>query len=67
LEGTGDTPYAYFANSFYAPVIEQASAVCNYNLPFTAVLEHANINAVQFHPEKSGAVGLKIMSNFVCS
>ncbi len=64
LEGTGDSPYVYFANSYYAPAVEEASAICTYGVRFTAVLEHANIHAVQFHPEKSGAVGLKIMSNF---
>ena len=64
LEGTGEQPYVYFANSFYAPAVEEASAVCEYGARFTAVLEHGNIHAVQFHPEKSGAVGLKIVSNF---
>jgi imidazole glycerol phosphate synthase glutamine amidotransferase subunit len=67
LEGTGETPYVYFANSFYAPAVQEASAICEYGVRFTAVLEHENIHAVQFHPEKSGAVGLKIVSNFVCS
>jgi imidazole glycerol-phosphate synthase subunit HisH len=67
LEGIGDAPYVYFANSFYAPAVEEASAICEYGVRFTAVLEHDNICAVQFHPEKSGAVGLKIVSNFVCS
>ena len=67
LEGTGDAPFVYFANSFYAPAVKEASATCSYGVPFTAVIEHDNIHAVQFHPEKSGAVGLKIVSNFVCS
>ncbi len=67
LEGTGETPFVYFANSFYAPVVAEASATCTYGVRFTAVLEHENVHAVQFHPEKSGAVGLKIVSNFVCS
>lgn len=67
LEGTGDAPFVYFANSFYAPALAEASAVCEYGLRFAAVIEHGNINAVQFHPEKSGAVGLKIVSNFACS
>jgi imidazole glycerol phosphate synthase glutamine amidotransferase subunit len=66
LQGVGDTPFVYFANSFYAPVVEQTSAICDYEKPFCAVLESDNIHAVQFHPEKSGAVGLKIMSNFAC-
>jgi imidazole glycerol phosphate synthase glutamine amidotransferase subunit len=66
MEGAGDVPYVYFANSFYAPAAPQASAICEYGVRFTAVLEQGNIHAVQFHPEKSGAVGLKMMSNFVC-
>lgn len=67
LEGTGETPFVYFANSFYAPAVAEASATCTYGVRFTAVLEHGNVYAVQFHPEKSGAVGLKIVSNFICS
>lgn len=66
MEGTGDTPYVYFANSFYASAVEEASAICDYGVRFTAVLEHRNVYAVQFHPEKSGAVGLKMVSNFAC-
>jgi glutamine amidotransferase len=46
--------------------VDEASAICEYGVRFTAVLEHANIHAVQFHPEKSGAVGLKMMGNFAC-
>jgi glutamine amidotransferase len=67
LAGTGDTPYVYFANSFYAPAVPDSSAVSNYGVTFSAVIERANIHAVQFHPEKSGAVGLQIVRNFVCS
>ena len=67
LEGTGETPFVYFANSFYAPAVAEASAVCTYGVTFSAVIEHSNVCAVQFHPEKSGAVGLKIVSNFICS
>ena len=66
LQDTGDTPFVYFANSFYAPVVEETSAICDYGVRFCAVLEVDNIHAVQFHPEKSGAVGLKIMTNFAC-
>lgn len=66
LEGTGAAPYVYFANSFYAPAVEEASAICEYGVRFTAVLEHENIHAVQFHPEKSGAVGLRMVRNFWC-
>jgi glutamine amidotransferase len=66
LDGTGDAPYVYFANSFFAPAVPVASATSTYGVKFTAVIEQKNIHAVQFHPEKSGVVGLKIVSNFVC-
>jgi imidazole glycerol-phosphate synthase subunit HisH len=66
LQGTGKAPYVYFANSFYAPAVAEASASCMYGVRFAAVIEHKNIYAVQFHPEKSGAVGLKIVGNFAC-
>jgi imidazole glycerol-phosphate synthase subunit HisH len=58
-------PYLYFANSYYAPVVGATAAICEYSAPFTAVLESNNIFGVQFHPEKSGPVGLAIVRNFV--
>jgi glutamine amidotransferase len=61
----GEKPYVYFAHSYYVPVVPQASATCDYTLPYTAVLEHENVSGVQFHPEKSGAMGLRIVRNFV--
>jgi len=57
--------YLYFAHSYYAPITEATAAVCNYAVPYTAVLETKNIFGVQFHPEKSGPLGLKIVRNFV--
>ncbi len=65
LRNTGDRPFVYFAHSYYCPVIDETAATCDYTLPYTAVLEHANVCGVQFHPEKSGAVGLQIVRNFV--
>jgi imidazole glycerol phosphate synthase glutamine amidotransferase subunit len=65
LKGLNEPIYVYFANSYYAPPIEATSATCDYQLPFSAVLERDNIYGVQFHPEKSGPTGLKIMSNFL--
>ncbi len=69
LEGTGDHPYVYFANSYYAPLISAASASCDYGVPFTAVIEQGNLYGVQFHPEKSGPAGQRIVKNFteLCS
>jgi len=65
LADLGPRPYVYFAHSFYVPVTEAAAATCTYMLSYTAVLETGNIFGVQFHPEKSGPLGLKIVKNFV--
>lgn len=65
LQGVGPEPYVYFANSFYAPVSAPTAGVCHYGVDFTAVLEHDNVYGVQFHPEKSGPTGLRIIRNFV--
>lgn len=65
LEGLGADPYVYFANSYYAPLNDATSALCYYEVPFTASLQNKNVYAVQFHPEKSGPVGLQVMRNFV--
>ena len=58
-------PYLYFAHSYFAPVNDATAATCTYTVPYTAVLETKNIFGVQFHPEKSGPLGLKIVRNFV--
>ena len=58
-------PFVYFAHSYYVPENERASAICTYGTPYTAVLECDNVFGVQFHPEKSGPVGLEIVRNFM--
>ena len=58
-------PYVYFAHSFYVPEMAAMAARCTYSAPYTAVLESSNIFGVQFHPEKSGPIGLQIVRNFV--
>jgi imidazole glycerol phosphate synthase glutamine amidotransferase subunit len=65
LNETGESPYVYFAHSYYVPLVQEAAASCDYTVPYTAVLEHKNICGVQFHPEKSGATGLRIVRNFI--
>ena len=65
LRGLGEHPYVYFAHSYYVPVVNSAAATCQYAEPFTAVLEHENVFGVQFHPEKSGPLGLQIVKNFI--
>jgi len=65
LHGAGPAPFLYFAHSYYCPVVDATAATCEYMVPYTAVLESENVYGVQFHPEKSGAVGLSIVRNFV--
>jgi imidazole glycerol phosphate synthase glutamine amidotransferase subunit len=65
VEGLGRAPYMYFAHSYYCPVTEATAATCTYELPYTAVLESGNVFGVQFHPEKSGPLGLRIVRNFL--
>jgi imidazole glycerol phosphate synthase glutamine amidotransferase subunit len=65
LKGLGDKPYVYYANSNHAPVCSATVATSNYTVDFTAAIERDNLYGVQFHPEKSGPLGLKIMKNFV--
>jgi imidazole glycerol phosphate synthase glutamine amidotransferase subunit len=58
-------PFVYFAHSYYVPVNELAAATCTYGLAYLAALESGNVFGVQFHPEKSSAVGQRIVRNFL--
>lgn len=60
-----ENEYVYFVHSFYAGIGEHTAATCNYILPFSAALQKDNFYATQFHPEKSGSVGAKILKNFI--
>jgi len=60
-----DNQFVYFVHSYYAAVGEHAAAVCNYINPFSAALHRDNFYATQFHPEKSGTVGARILENFL--
>ncbi len=65
LRNLSPKPYVYFAHSYFAPMIDATAASCTYTVPYTAVLERGNLFGVQFHPEKSGPLGLQIVRNFV--
>jgi imidazole glycerol phosphate synthase glutamine amidotransferase subunit len=58
-------PYVYFAHSYYVPENGRTAAACTYEAPFTAALEAGNVFGVQFHPEKSGPAGLRIVRSFL--
>ncbi len=60
-----DDQYVYFVHSYYAGLGEHTAATCNYILPFSAALHKNNFYATQFHPEKSGGIGAKILANFL--
>jgi glutamine amidotransferase len=66
LEGIPDKSYVYFVHSFYCKAQDEKSiaATSNYGISFDAAIEKGNIFATQFHPEKSGKVGLQILKNF---
>ncbi len=57
--------FVYFTHSFKAPVTTDTAAVTHYIEPFAAAVERGNVMGVQFHPEKSGETGLKVLSNFL--
>jgi imidazole glycerol phosphate synthase glutamine amidotransferase subunit len=65
LAGLPPDPYVYFAHSYYVPENGATAARCTYGVPYTAVLEDRNVFGVQFHPEKSGPIGLRIVRNFL--
>ncbi|MGO8933251.1 MAG: imidazole glycerol phosphate synthase subunit HisH [Terracidiphilus sp.] len=65
LEGVGPGEFVYFTHSYKGPVTNDTAAVTQYIEPFAAAVERGNLMGVQFHPEKSGDTGLKILRNFL--
>jgi glutamine amidotransferase len=64
LDGVPDESFVYFTHSYRAPVVAGVSAVTTYDETFAACVERENVFGVQFHPEKSGDTGLRILKNF---
>ena len=65
LDGVARNAYAYFTHSYAAPVTAACVASTTYGSTFAAVVERGRIFGVQFHPEKSGEDGMRILRNFV--
>jgi glutamine amidotransferase len=67
LDGLGDEPWMYFVHSFAAEDSDVTVATCDYGGDIVSMVADANVTAVQFHPEKSGANGLALLANWVAA
>lgn len=65
FRGFGKDEFVYFVHSYYVPVNEYTAATTEYITPFSAALHKDNFYTTQFHPEKSGSVGERILKNFL--
>ena len=65
FKGIAENEYMYLVHSFYAPLCAETIATTNYELEYSSALENDNFYGTQFHPEKSGDVGEKILANFL--
>ena len=64
LDGLGSAAWVYFVHSFAPEVTDDVVATCDYGGPVTAAVERGSLWATQFHPEKSGSVGARVLANF---
>jgi glutamine amidotransferase len=65
MRGVEDRSFVYYTHSYRAPVVHGTVAVTEYSGPFSGAVEHGNVMGVQFHPEKSGVAGMRVLKNFV--
>ncbi len=65
LAGLDDVSHVYFVHSYYVPVNDATIATCYYGQDFTAIAARDNFLGCQFHPERSGQVGARILQNFL--
>ena len=65
LDGIAPEARFYFVHSYAGPVNEFTLASCDHGMPFAAVVQRGNFSGVQFHPERSGAAGARLLQNFL--
>lgn len=65
LEGVANGAYAYFVHSYVCPLSDQTLAEASYGKRFSAIVAQRNVFGCQFHPERSGAAGARILQNFL--
>lgn len=65
FKGFTDNEFVYFVHSYYVPLCDATIAKADYILPYSAALCKDNFYSTQFHPEKSGSVGERILKNFL--
>ena len=65
FSGFNGGEYVYFVHSYYVPLCKDTIATADYIHPYSAALAKDNFYATQFHPEKSGSVGARILQNFI--
>lgn len=65
LRGIADGAQAYFVHSYAAPVSADTVAESVHGQPFAAIVQRGNVAGAQFHPERSGAVGARLLANFL--
>ena len=65
FEGFTRPEFVYFVHSFYVPLCNDTIATTDYIQPYSSALHKDNFFATQFHPEKSGSVGERILKNFL--
>ena len=65
FEGINENSYVYFVHGYYVESGAETTATADYGINYSVAVEHENFYAIQFHPEKSGEAGAKILENFL--
>lgn len=65
MDGIPEDSFIYNVHSYYVPVTKYTIATCDYIVPYSAAMNRDNFYATQFHPEKSGGIGARILQNFM--